>query len=312
MMEINGTEIRPGENKPFKIRVGKLHSGTTINIYGNVFNGKNEGKRILLIGGIHGDEINGTEIIRRAVEKKTFEDLHCGTVITIPVLNVFGFINFIRDEPSGKDVNRSFPGSNTGSLASRIAKKLTDFILPHTDIIIDFHTGGDTRFNFPQVRFSKISPESKELARQFNAFFTIEKPFVPKSLRKMAHEMGKSVIVYEAGESKRFDESAIDTGLQGINNVLSYFDMKTIENIIPAHDSVYITQTRWIRARESGIFNILKKSGTRVEEKEVIGIIKDLYGEWSKNIISPKKGYIIGHNNAPVINIGDPLFNLGW
>lgn len=312
MIEINGIGIRPGENKSIKIKVGKLHSGTTINIYGQVFNSAAKGKRVLLVGGIHGDEINGTEIIRRAIEKKFFEDLKTGTVIAIPVLNVFGFINFIRDEPSGRDVNRSFPGSNNGSLASRIAKKLTDFILPHVDLIIDFHTGGETRYNYPQVRFSKSSQESENLARIFNADFTIEKPFVPKSLRKTANDAGIPAVVYEAGESRRFDDLSIETGLQGISNILAHHNMSDKEMAHSLKESVYIRQTRWIRARESGIFTIIKKSGDLVNEKELIGVIKDLYGEWSKNVFSPRKAYIIGHNNAPVINIGDPLFNIGW
>lgn len=312
MIEINGTEIKPGESKSIKIKVGKLHSGTTINIYSQVFNGAEKGKRILLVGGIHGDEINGTEIIRRAIEKKFFEELKSGTVIAIPVLNVFGFINFIRDEPSGRDVNRSFPGSNNGSLASRIAKKLTDFILPNVDLIIDFHTGGETRYNYPQVRFSKSSPESESLARIFDASFIIEKPYVPKSLRKTANDAGIPAIVYEAGESRRFDNFSIETGLKGISNILSHYNMKENDVNNYVNSSVYISRTRWIRARESGIFNIIKKSGDMVQEKELIGVIKDLYGEWSKNVFSPRKAYIIGHNNAPVINIGDPLFNIGW
>ena len=312
MIEINGAEIKEGENKSIKIKVGKLHSGPTINIYAQVFHISEQGKKILLVGGIHGDETNGTEIIRRAIEKKFFEDMKSGTVIAIPVLNVFGFINFIRDEPSGKDVNRSFPGTNTGSLASRIAKKLTDFILPHVDMIIDFHTGGDTRFNYPQVRYSANSNESKELARVFNANFTIEKPVIPKSLRKTANDFGIPIIVYEAGESLRFDDQSIQTGLKGISNILSHFGLTDRDESYSITPTVRINRTRWIRARESGILNILKKAGDTVEEKEIIGFIKDLYGEWSKNVVSTKKAFILGHNNAAVINIGDPLFNIGW
>jgi hypothetical protein len=124
--------------------------------------------------------------------------------------------------------------------------------------------------------------------------------------------MGKAVIVYEAGESKRFDELSIEAGLKGINNVLSYYEMTENEKNDAGNESVNISRTRWIRARESGILMLIKRAGDRVEAKEVIGIVKDLYGEWSKNIYSPGEAYIIGHNNAPVINIGDPVFNIGW
>lgn len=311
MMEINGHEILPGENKKIKIRVGKLPSGTHINIFAQVYRAKKKGKTILVLGGIHGDEINGVEIVRRSIEQEYYENLKSGTVIVIPLLNVYGFINFSRDVPDGKDVNRSFPGVNTGSLASRVARKLTKFILPHVDIGIDFHTGGDSRYNYPQIRYSRGSNESKKLAKTFNAPFIIEKPMIKKSLRKVAHDMGVPIIVYEGGESKRLDDFSIEKGLQGIKNILMHFDMVEKEDIENS-SSILINKTKWIRARESGLFRSFKKSGSTIEEKELIGMIKDILGEQSKNIISTKNAYILGHNNAPVVNMGDALFNLGW
>ena len=314
-MEINGIEIKPGENKTVKIRVGKLPSGTHINIFAHVFRSKNEGKTVLLSGGIHGDEINGVEIVRKAIEKEYFDDLKQGTAIVIPLVNVYGFINFSRHVPDGKDVNRSFPGSNTGSLASRVARKLTKFILPHIDFGIDFHTGGGSRYNYPQIRYSRQNEESKKLAEIFNAPFIIEKPLIPRSLRKVANDMNIPVIVYEGGESARFDSFAIKTGLQGIRNILSHFGM--IEsgdagNTEDKNKGIHINKTSWIRSRDSGIFHLLKKSGEYVHEKEILGVLKDVMGERSKNIISRKNAYILGHNNAPVVNMGDALFNLGW
>ncbi len=312
MMEINGNEIRPGENKKIKIRVGKLPSGTHINIFANVYRAKKKGKTILILGGIHGDEINGVEIIRRSIEQEYYEDLISGTVIVIPLLNVYGFINFSREVPDGKDVNRSFPGVNTGSLASRVARKLTKFILPHVDFGIDFHTGGDSRYNYPQIRYSKGVSESKALAEVFNAPFMIEKPMIKKSLRKAAHDMGIPIIVFEGGESKRLDNFAIEKGLAGIKNILLHFDMIEPEKTKDTKSSIKINKTSWIRARESGLFRSLKESGYQVDNKELIGMIKDIMGEQSKNIHSNRNAYILGHNNAPVVNMGDALFNLGW
>lgn len=311
-MEINGHEIKPGENKKIKIRVGKLPSGTHINIYAHVFRAKTEGKKVLILGGVHGDEINGVEIIRRSIEQEYYKNLKSGTVIVIPLLNVYGFINFSRDVPDGKDVNRSFPGINTGSLASRVARILTKFILPHIDFGLDFHTGGDARYNYPQIRYSKINNESKKLAQVFNAPFIIEKPFIKKSLRKIAHDMNIPIIVYEGGESTRLDRFAIEKGIQGIINVLTYYNIIEKENVIESENAIKINKTSWIRARDSGIFRYYKKSGSNVEQKEILGAVKDVLGESSKNIISNRKAYIIGHNNAPVVNMGDALFNLGW
>ncbi len=312
-MKINGHEILPGENKKIKIRVGKLPSGTHINIFANVYRAKKKGKTLLVLGGIHGDEINGVEIIRRSIEQEYYEDLESGTVIVIPLLNVYGFINFSREVPDGKDVNRSFPGVNTGSLASRVARKLTKFILPHVDMGIDFHTGGDSRYNYPQIRYSKGVDESKTLASIFNAPFMIEKPMIKKSLRKAANDRGIPIIVFEGGESKRLDDLSIEKGLAGIKNILYHFGMiKPEESDNHITTSIKINKTSWIRARDSGLFRALKKSGYQVEEKELIGMIKDVLGEESKNIHSSRKAYILGHNNAPVVNMGDALFNLGW
>lgn len=311
-MEINGQEIKLGENKIIKIRVGKLPSGTHINIFAHIYRGPKEGKKILVLGGIHGDEINGVEVVRRSIEMKYYDDLKAGTVVVIPLLNVYGFINFSRDVPDGKDVNRSFPGSNTGSLASRVARKLTKFVLPHIDFGIDFHTGGESRYNYPQIRYSKKNEESKKLANIFNAPFVIEKPMIQKSLRKVANDMGIPIIVYEGGESKRLDKFAINKGLKGIKNILEHYAMIEKENDLEEENNIKINKTSWIRARDSGIFRYFKKSGLIVEEKELIGILNDVLGERTKNIISRKNAYILGHNNAPVVNMGDALFNLGW
>ena len=311
-MEINGHEIKRGENKKIKIRVGKLPSGTHINIFVHVFRAKIEGKKILILGGVHGDEINGVEIIRRSIEQEYYKNLKSGTVIIIPLLNVYGFINFSRDVPDGKDVNRSFPGVNTGSLASRVARILTKYILPHIDFGLDFHTGGDARYNYPQIRYSKINSESKKLAQVFNAPFIIEKPFIKKSLRKVANDMNIPIIVYEGGESTRLDSFAIERGIQGIKNILLYFNIIENEKTIESEKAIEINKTSWIRAKDSGIFRYYKKSGSNIEQKEILGAVKDVLGESSKNIISKRKAYIIGHNNAPVVNMGDALFNLGW
>ena len=311
-MKINDNIIEPGENKIIKIRVGKLPSGTHINIFAHIFRGEKPGKTLLILGGIHGDEINGIEIIRSAIEKQYFDDLLQGTAIVIPLLNVYGFINFSREVPDGKDVNRSFPGSSTGSLAARVANKLTKFILPHVDCIIDFHTGGDSRYNYPQIRYTKSNPEAKKLATIFNPPFIIEKPLIPKSLRKIAHDMKIPILVYEGGESTRLDKFAIDTGLRGIKNILSYLNMIDEKQIKQNKKPILINKTSWIRSRDSGIFKHFVNSGKFIHKNDIIGVLKDVLGNSSKNIVVKRDAYIIGHNNAPVVNMGDALFNLGW
>lgn len=312
MLEIAGVKVNRGEDKDFKLKVGKLPNGVNIYISGHIFAGKAEGKKILMLGGIHGDEVNGTEIIRKAIENKYFNKLLAGDIITIPVLNVFGFINYRRTGSSGKDVNRSFPGSRTGSLASRVAKKLTEFILPNVDMIIDFHTAGDTRYNYPQLRYSRYGRGSREFAEIFNAPFIIEKPVIAGSLRKTADEMGIPVIVFEGGESKRFDDLTTQTGINGIKRVLRHYNMAVFADYPDPVSAVFIDKTSWVRAKESGLINLKKFAGQEVKEKEVLAVIHNIAGEYSNNVVSRRSGFILGHNNSPVISMGDALFNIGW
>ncbi|WP_235296623.1 succinylglutamate desuccinylase/aspartoacylase family protein [Portibacter marinus] len=309
---ISNSIVLPGESTLIKLRVGRLPSGTRITIDAHVFRGKEEGPTVLILGGIHGDEINGIEIIRRCLEEEVFDHISKGTIIAIPIVNIFGFINFSRAVPDGKDVNRSFPGSLNGSLASRVARNLTKKVLPMVDFIIDLHTGGASRYNFPQIRYSKADPLAKELGRQFGAPFLIQKPFISKSLRKVAHEMNIPTIVYEAGESIRFDGFAIELGVRGIKRILNNAQMiASYEEAIVDH-ILHVTKTSWIRAPYSGLFIWAKSSGQKVTKDEPIGFIKDPQGLKSVTITSTKSGYIIGHNNASVVNQGDALYHLAY
>jgi len=311
-VKINNTEILVGDYKKVKLRVGYLPSGTEINIYAHVYRAEKEGKTGLILAGVHGDEINGVETLRRTIDSDMFLGLTSGSVIVVPLLNVFGFINFSRDVPDGKDVNRSFPGNNRGSLASRVARKLTKTILPLVDFGIDLHTGGESRYNFPQVRFTKTDPRAEEMAKAFNAPVTIPRARIARSLRKVAGDMNIPVIVYEGGESKRLDGFSIDTGIRGIRNVLVHFGMMdATSGTSETGQSIRIERTTWIRAAEAGMFIWSVNSGHLVKKGDRLGVIKDVQGSRTIQVVARKEGFIIGHNNAPVVNSGDALFHLG-
>ena len=308
---IDKNEIKPGENKSVKIDVGRLPSGTRIYISSHLYRSENEGPCVLVLGGIHGDEINGVEIVRRAVNEGLFENLLLGTVIAIPLLNIYGFINFSREVPDGKDVNRSFPGSLKGSLASRVARTLTKKILPIADFGLDFHTGGNSRYNYPQIRYSKLDQQAKELALAFGAPYIIQKGIIPKSLRKVAKEMEIPLLVYEGGESVRLDGFAISKGLNGLKRVLKSKGMIAEApqvNVNPIH----FKKTGWVRAPHSGVFIWSKSSGTKVLTGEPLGQINDPYGTRTVVVHANRDGHIIGHNNASVVNQGDALFHIGY
>jgi len=309
---LDNTSIEAGQEAIVKLGVGRLPSDNRLYIYAHVYRSINPGPTVLVIGGVHGDEINGVVIARNLIEDKTFERLDRGTVICVPLLNVYGFINFSRAVPDGKDINRSFPGTMTGSLASRVARTLTKKVLPHVHCILDFHTGGSSRFNYPQIRYSKKDPLAEKLALAFGAPYTIQKPIIPKSLRKVASEMGLATIVYEAGESVRLDGYSITKGMQGSKQVLGSLGMLNSPNLIRSDRTVLFSKTGWIRANFSGIFVWSKQSGHRVAKGEPIGQIKDPFGMKTVTVHAIKDGYIIGHNNASVVNQGDALFHVGY
>ncbi len=242
-MIINKVEINPGENTTVKIPVAKLPSSTKINLIAHVYRSENPGPTILLIGGLHGDEINGLEIVRRAVKSGRFDALKCGTVIAVPLLNVYGFINFSRDFPGGKDANRSFPGTRRGSLASRVAYIMTNEILPHADLSIDFHTGGASIYNYPQVRVNREDEASIKLAEMFSMPYLIKTGLIAKSLRKTAFKNDIPMVVFEGGESLRLDEFSIDEGMRGIDRVLHAYQM--IDSQPEKMDSIVIEKNSW-------------------------------------------------------------------
>ncbi len=307
---IDNNIILPGSHETILLNAGKLPSGTKINVVVHIFRAEKPGPTVLVLGGIHGDEINGIEIVRHSITQGVFSHLLCGTAICVPLLNVFGFNNFSRDMSDGKDVNRSFPGHISGSLASRTARIVTKKIFPHIDFALDFHTGGASRYNSPQIRYYKKDLLAYELAKNSGVPFLLEQPLIPNSFRKSAFDAGIPALVYEGGETLRFDASAIDGGIQCIKNILSYtkmgyFEMASHKNI------VNISKSKWVRASAPGIFYWVKKSGDFVVSGEVLGTICEPAGTQETQIIAHEEGYIIGHNNACVVALGDALFHIG-
>lgn len=308
---IDNQSIIPGQINTIRINAGKLPSDNRINVHAHVYSSGCPGPTILLLGGVHGDEINGIEIVRRSIENDHFEQLISGNLIAIPLLNVYGFINFSRDVSDGKDVNRSFPGHLNGSLASRVARIITKKILPLADLAVDFHTGGSARYNYPQVRFHHADKVAGSMAEAFGAPVLMEQAYLANSFRKAAHDSGVPAIVFEGGESVRLDEFSIEAGMNGIKRLLNYLGMTEFENIPKVNDVIYVKKSSWIRASSPGIFIRFATSGQKVIKGDKLGEIKDPYGTKSVNVISDYSGMIVGHNNSSVVNLGDALFNIG-
>ena len=309
-MIINNTEIKAGEVSSVEVNIARLPSRTPIDIIVTVARAVEPGPCLLLMGGLHGDEINGIEIVRRIIERGHHIPVK-GSVICIPILNIYGFINFSRNVPDGKDVNRSFPGNKNGSLASRIAHYLMKDIIPKIDFGIDFHTGGADRANYPQVRCMLNEPVNRELAGAFHAPVTLHSTFRPNSLRQSAAKLGKPIIVFEGGESARLSENAIEHGVSGTVRIMKYLGLSDFPAEQPAYVNRVFMHSSWIRARTSGIFQSKVACGDEIQKNQTIGYITDPFGEYRTPLKSHTSGLVIGSNNNPVLHQGDAVLHIG-
>lgn len=308
-LKIAGVNVPKGTTTKIDANIARLPSGTVIDIPIIVHRAEQDGPSLLLLAGMHGDEINGVEIMRRIIRDKLYE-VQLGMVICIPIINIYGFINFSRDVPDGKDINRSFPGAKNGSLASQVANFLMEEIIPYIDYGIDFHTGGARINNSPQIRVKTDDPQNLELAQVFATKFILNSPFRDKSLRKEAFKLGKRILVYEGGESQRLRKTAIDEGIQGMLRVMKHLGMRSSAPE-PAFRTVFIERSTWVRARSAGLHYSYSRNGTEVTRKDVMGKVCDPYGTYELKIKAPHEGHIIAINNNPVVNRGDALFHLG-
>jgi len=306
---INGRRFGRGESGEHVLNRYIMPSRTPIDVPVFVFRSKHKGPVVLLQAGMHGDETNGIETLRNLLRLDAVHNLYKGSLIVIPILNVVSFLNGSRDLPDERDLNRCFPGSRSGSLGSRIAHDLMKEVVPQITFGIDFHTGGAKINNYPQIRCLFDHPENLELSKHFGAPFTVNAPFRDKSFRKEAARKGKNILVFEAGESLRFNKLAIQEGLNGVLRLLNALGM--CNQPVPASESIVLQRTSWLRAKRAGLFRTQKKYGAWVEKDEVIGTICDPFGEWESPLLSPINGFIIGINNQPVINEGDALMHLG-
>lgn len=306
---INGQTIKPGQFLEVTLNTYRLPTRTFIEIPVHVFRSNVKGPTILFIAGMHGDEINGIEILRRILRGGVLQELKAGSVIVIPIINIVSFINGTRDLPDGRDLNRCFPGTRSGSFGSRLAYDLMREVLPQIDFGVDFHTGGAQINNYPQMRCVFDDAKSLELAKKFGTRFILNSPYRDKTFRKEAAKNDTPVLVYEAGESMRFSNLAIEEGIAGCLRLLKNLNMLDIK-IQPAETRI-LKDSKWIRARMAGLFSTHKKYGSRVEKNESIGYIADPYGDTEVLLKAPDAGYIVGVNNQPVINEGDALIHIG-
>jgi len=302
--------ILPGKSKTINMQIGKLHTMTDLHIPIIVERSIKEGPVVLFTAGLHGDEINGTEIVRELIVKKINKPKR-GTIICIPVINIFGFVNQTREFPDGRDLNRIFPGSKTGSLASQFAYYILKEIIPHIDYAIDFHAGGAQRFNAPQIRIVPNNAELKTLSDVFGAPFTLYSNNISGSFRSSCDKMNVKMLLFEGGKSVDINNGVTKEAVEGTKRFLTHFDMlKNKHEISKPHQTIYIETSDWIRANFSGMFHGLKQIGSYVTKGELLAKISDPFGKVSHKLKAPHAGYLINVNDAPIVYQGDAVFHI--
>lgn len=307
---INKSKIKPGENAEIFLNIARLPTYTPIDLPVYVYRAPEDGPVLLLSGGLHGDEINGVEIIRQMINRELVMPER-GTVIAMPLVNIYGFIQNVRGLPDGKDINRSFPGVKGGSLARLLAHTLMNEIIPQIDYGVDFHTGGAARSNFSQIRCTLNIDINKKLARAFAPPVILNSSLIDKSFRKAAHQKNKHILVFETGESMRFDNNGIKEGIEGTLRLMKHLDMIS-EAPEAQHETEIYRKSTWIRAKYAGLFQPKIQLGDHVNKRQVLGHITDPFGQESFKSVSTHNGRVIGLNFSPVVHKGDALLHLAY
>ena len=307
---IGNEQIKPGQQKTVFLPLPKLYDWTPMSLPIHVINGVEEGPALCVTAAIHGDEINGVEIIRRLLHKKGLKRIK-GSIIAIPIVNVYGFLYQERYLMDRRDLNRSFPGGPKGSLASILAGIISREILSQSQYVIDLHTGSNHRFNLSQIRANLDMPGLEALAQAFNVPVILHSTFRDGSMREYANEQGVAILVYEGGEALRFDELSIRTGLNGILSVMSALGMiKPGRFGLKKFTPTISRNSYWLRAPISGILRHIKKAGNRVSKGQIIAIIANPTSTEEYKLKSPISGIIIGESMLPLVHAGQALFHI--
>lgn len=306
---VGDVTVRPGRKVQIELPFARVVTGATESLPVKVINGRSAGPNIWLSAAIHGDELNGIQIIRRVIKDLDAKTLR-GAVIAVPIVNPLGFINESRYLPDRRDLNRSFPGSARGSTASRLAHLFMEQVVGHCTVGIDLHTASNHRINHPQIRANLDDATTLRLARAFGAPFSIHARVRDGSLRQAAAERGKTTLLYEAGQAHRFDDDAVETGVVGIMRTLRAMGM--IDARLPRiQQTRLIRRTRWVRARRGGIADIEVRLGEKVEKGQRVASIADAFGMRPTQVKATESGWVIAMSLRPLVNSGDSLIHIG-
>jgi uncharacterized protein len=306
---IRGEVVPAGSRRHVEIPVARLPTDTSLSLPVSVVNGRRPGPKVWLNAVIHGDELNGVEIIRQVLSVLRPREL-AGTVVAVPIVNVFGFVSESRYLPDRRDLNRAFPGSPRGSLAGQLAHLFMTEVVARCDYGLDFHTGSDHRTNLPQLRVDLSNPEVERLSLAFGAPATVDAAYRDGSLRSACRQRGIPLLVFEGGEAHRFNEAAIRAGVEGTMRVLRELGMWDEPVPPPDRATTVVRHSAWERARRSGIVRIDVYPGQQVERGDVLGVLGDALGERRTPVRATRSGVVLGYTRNPLVSQGDALVHI--
>ncbi len=308
--KIGSVLVAPNSRQTVELPVSVLSDHTPITMSVHVVNGRRPGPTMFVSAAVHGDEVIGVEIARRLMRAEALDSLR-GTLLIVPIVNTFGFLNHSRYLPDRRDLNRSFPGSPKGSLAARLAHLFMEEIVGRSDFGIDLHSAAIHRTNLPQIRVSPSKPDTLMLAEAFGAPLILTAKLRDGSMRQAAQDVGVDMLLYEAGEGLRFDEMSIRAGVSGVLRVMRATKMVPAKGISkPKEASVRAESSTWVRAPVGGLMRTFKTIGEVVKKGEVLGVVSDPFGLIEAEVLASTSGLIIGRSNFPVVNEGDALFHI--
>lgn len=310
LFQIGSQTVQPGQQALINIPISRLADHTEMMLKTRVVHGKHSGPTLFVSAAIHGDEIIGVEIIRRIAKMKLLSRIK-GTLILIPVVNGYGFLGMSRYLPDRRDLNRVFPGMENGSPASQLAYTFMQEIVSRCEFGIDLHSGAIHRENLPQIRADMSDPVVKDIAGAFGASVMLNSNLRDGSLREAAQNVGCHMLLFEAGEALRFNETAIRIGVKGVMGVMRHVGM--LPKLKPSSRKVAPIQpasSHWVRAPISGLMRAAHGLGDIVEKGAVIASVSGPLGEIEEDVRARYSGVIIGRTNLPIVNRGDALFHI--
>lgn len=308
-LHLGGTEVAAGRRGQVQLPISRLVSGSEASLPVRLLHGRSDGPNVWLSAAVHGDEICGVEIIRRVLTRLDPRHMK-GTVFAVPVVNVYGFTTSDRYLPDRRDLNRSFPGSPRGSLATQLAHLFLEQIVSRCDVGIDLHTGSDHRTNLPQIRCRLDDPATRALALAFGAPVVLHSRNRDGSLRQAAEEAGATVLVYEGGEPSRFDEDVIEIGTAGVLRVLRHLGVTKADGVEPPLVPLESERTVWVRASRGGILLSEANLGDHVAKGDELARIVDATGKHLSRLKATTSGIVVGKRLHPLVNQGDAVFHL--